>query len=447
MLKITADISILPQLLLILERMIFKFIYPRVRPNITSVEHDFMTKRSTITQLLEYLDKIYSNNETNLERLSVYFGFCKAFDQVPHHILLSKLANFGFDYTFLELFSSYLSDRPQIVRIQNISSSIGYVTSGVPQGSVLGPLLFVLFINDMPNALLNSDCYLFTDDSKLFSSATHFDIMRDIDLFNQWTIENEMTFNADKCKFICFNSNESETSLCLNDISIPSVSSIKGLGVTIYQNLKWDNHLKLKLIAVNNFFFIKRSIPYSVSLWTKFKYYQLCIRSILLYGSQIWYPSLLYRRKLELFNKKCLKWVTGLSEYAEQLKVINSLPISFSIALYDLVFLNKVLNEKFDFAIYKFINFTFSAKDLRNTAYPRLTATKKCRLFFTEQFFFYRVSRYVNMLYSNDIADFFAYPEAFKKTLKNNLQARVNSFDLKNSYTMFLACNCINYRS
>ena len=69
--------------------------------------------------------------------------------------------------------------------IENTSSSIGYVTSGVPQGSVLGPLLFVLFINDMPNALLTSDCRLFADDIKLYSSAMHSDFQRDIDLFNQ----------------------------------------------------------------------------------------------------------------------------------------------------------------------------------------------------------------------------------------------------------------------
>ena len=144
-----------------------------------------MTKRSNITQLLDYLDKIYSNKETNLESLSVYFDFRKAFDRVPHHILLSKMAKFGFDYTFLELFSSYMSDRTQIVMIENTSSSIGFVTNAVPQGSVLGPLLYVLFINDMPNALSTSDCYLFADDSKLFSSATHFDIQRDINLFKK----------------------------------------------------------------------------------------------------------------------------------------------------------------------------------------------------------------------------------------------------------------------
>ena len=115
-----------------------------------------------------------------------------------------------------------------------------------------------------------------------------------------------MTFNADKCRVICFNSNESETSRGLNDISIPSVSSIKDLGVTISQNWKWENHLQLNFIAVNqSFHFIKRSNPYSVSLWTKFKYYQL------LYGRQIWFPSILYSRQLELLNKKLSKMGDG----------------------------------------------------------------------------------------------------------------------------------------
>ena len=85
---------------------------------------------------------------------------------------------------------------------------------------------------------------------------------------------------------------------------------------------------------------------------TKFKCYQLCIMSILLYGSQVWFPSLTYRRKLELFNRKFLKWVTGVNDYTEQLRKTNSLPISFTIALHDMCFLNRVLTDQFDFDLY-----------------------------------------------------------------------------------------------
>ena len=86
--------------------MIFDFIYPNIRAKITPAQHGFRTKRSTVTQLLEYLDQIYNDVETKNECLSVYFDFRKAFDQVPHHILIAKLGNLGFDISFLELFAS-----------------------------------------------------------------------------------------------------------------------------------------------------------------------------------------------------------------------------------------------------------------------------------------------------------------------------------------------------
>ena len=128
-------ISILLQLLIILERMIFDFIYPKIRAKVTSAQHGFITKRSTVTQLLEYLDQIYNDIEAKNDCLCVYFDFRKAFDQVPHHILISKLGNLGFDTSFLEIFASYLTNRTQIVLINNEASPKGHVTSGVPQGS------------------------------------------------------------------------------------------------------------------------------------------------------------------------------------------------------------------------------------------------------------------------------------------------------------------------
>ena len=147
--------------------------------------------------------------------------------------------------------------------------------------------------------------------------------------------------------------------------------------------------------------------------------------------------------------KTCL-WNPGTyrhNDYTEQLRKTNSLPISFTIALHDMCFLNRVLTDQFDFNLYRYINFTFAAKDLRNSSRPKLSTTQNCRLFFTEQFFFYRVCRYANMISANNIADIFSSPEIFKAKLKIYLKNRIDMFNLNNSCSMLLCCHCINCRS
>ena len=113
--------------------------------------------------------------------------------------------------------------------------------------------------------------------------------------------------------------------------------------------------------------FLKRSFPHSVSSSTKLMYYRLCVQSIILCGSQIWYPSINYRRKLELFNKECLFWVTGLQNYSQQLAASNTLPLSFYLVLNDMVFLNKAINNKYDLNLSTFICFSKRCKDLRSS--------------------------------------------------------------------------------
>ena len=123
-----------------------------------------------------------------------------------------------------------------------------------------------------------------------------------------------MYFNIDKCKNLYFDGrNKSSATVTLDGIEIPIANCIKDLGIHVQSSISWKSHIQAKLVAARKSFqFLKRTIPHNVSVATKLLYYRLCVHSILLYGSQIWYPSISQRRQVELFNRKCLYWVTGL---------------------------------------------------------------------------------------------------------------------------------------
>ena len=188
-------ISILPKFSVILERILFNFIYPKVRNSITKNQHGFMTKRSTVTQMILYLDKVYRNIDSNVPSLAANFDVRKAFDSVPHHLLLQKLVKFGFCLDFIRLFSSYLDERSQCVKLNNTFSSKITVSSGVPQGSVLGPLLFILFVYDMPNLIVYGTPFLFADDMKVLFDVDPRQIQSDIDNLYLWSIANGLIFH------------------------------------------------------------------------------------------------------------------------------------------------------------------------------------------------------------------------------------------------------------
>ena len=137
---------------------------------ISEKQHGFVKGRSSITQLLEVYSEINTHLDNNIQVDIIYLDFAKALDSVPHNVLIAKLQLFGINGSLLEWFRNYLSDRKQRVTIEGINSTWAKVTSGVPQGSILGPFMFLLFINDITTSI-SDDIHiaLFPDDVKIWN--------------------------------------------------------------------------------------------------------------------------------------------------------------------------------------------------------------------------------------------------------------------------------------
>ena len=164
-------ISLPPKISLIFEKLLHKILIDLLKNKIYPRQYGFQSRKSTICQLLEYVNYLYLDKGDIL--FSIYFDYEKAFDHVPHSVLLVKLRKIGLDTNFVSFFESYLLGRFQVVRINGFSSMHTRVLSGVPQGSELGLLLFLIFINDLP-CNLDSIMWLIADDAKLVFNSLNF---------------------------------------------------------------------------------------------------------------------------------------------------------------------------------------------------------------------------------------------------------------------------------
>ena len=217
----------------------------------------FRAKHSTEYAITELVDEILNGFSNDKYTLGVFIDLSKAFDTVNHQILLKKLSIYGVKGKSLKWFESYLSERKQYIEHDRYKTSFQNVTCGVPQGSILGPLLFLLYINDLCKASNIITPIMFADDTNLFYThqniKTLFNEMNtELKNISEWLRANKLSINVDKTNFILFHKARDRDNLPLklpvltiNGVPIKQVNSTKFLGVQIDENINWAQHITL----------------------------------------------------------------------------------------------------------------------------------------------------------------------------------------------------------
>ena len=199
-------ISLLPLISKILERCVFYNIKNHVFEQLNPCQHGFVPGKSCVTQLIEVFEQIGYKLDNGEQIDVIYIDMSKAFDKVSHSQLVDRLHDFGFCGNILKWFSSYLSNRYQQTTVLGATSRRLAVTSGVPQGSILGPLLFLLYENHLANNVTNSSVATFADDTKIFkvirSISDAASLQQDLSHFESGSNEANLHLNVEKCKLL-----------------------------------------------------------------------------------------------------------------------------------------------------------------------------------------------------------------------------------------------------
>ena len=330
-------------------------------------QYGFRSKHNTSQPVLHFADKIYNalNQNEPTKTLSVFIDLKKAFDTVDHKILLKKMEKYGFRGTSNIWFKNYLSEREQFVSINGAESNMQSIICGVPQGSVLGPLLFLLFINDLPNAT-EFLTLLFADDTTFQLSGTNLNLLfeksnAELEKASIWFKANKLTLNIKKTKYMLFTEKNAKTdfqelNIKIADKNVDRIGAnckekyFKFVGHVLDENLAWVGHVEhigKKLASAN--FAINSSKNFLPPNTRKMIYYSL-FDSHLNFGNLLWGCSNhKILEKVENLQKRCIRNVALKSFRAHTepiFKDLKILKLSDKIAFARSVFMHQYKNKK-----------------------------------------------------------------------------------------------------
>lgn len=310
-------ITLLSNFAKVFEHLLHSRLFQNIKSQLSNNQHGFFPGRSTITNLVEVTQYISDCLDRRRQVDVIYTDFSKAFDTVNHSLLIHKLDDLGFSGEVTDLMRSYFDSRFCYVHYNGFTSSSFKITSGVPQGSILGPLLFNIYINDL-FPLLDCNTLAYADDLKIYQEITSISdcirLQNNINLISTWCTENEIQLNLQKCSVMTYSRIKKPYifDYYANQSLMPRQALVKDLGVLFDSRLTFADHIiAIRNSACRSYGFLVRSSKTFTNLAALKTLYCALVRSKLEYASVVWHPHYTYQQlTLERVQKQFLKFLS-----------------------------------------------------------------------------------------------------------------------------------------
>ena len=426
-------VSVLPVMSKVFEKVFYSRLIDFLKKNeiLYNYQFGFREGHSTYMALLTLIDNIVNSFEKNEYTLGVFLDFSKAFDTIDHKILLSKLNTYGIRGVSNTWINDYLTDRQQYVLYCGSESSYQTIKCGVPQGSILGPLLFLLYINDLANVSTLLHSIIFADDTNLFISGTNLQDMsrimnNELKLLVEWLKCNKLSLNVSKTNFMIFRSRKSiplpKVDIKINEISIQEVIKTKFLGVILDNKLTWKQHITHTSNKASKSIGILQKAKKSLNHSTLITLYYSFIYPYLSYCIVIWggtYNSTLHPLvKIQKIALRCICNKPRRTNTSDLFKSTGILKLS-DIYYYNVtILMYNFYNKQLPLIFSDFFNFNFNLYKYETRQRFKLH-TPKFKTNLGQE-----TVKYTGALILNDvmsISDFSNNKSIFKKSIRHHL--------------------------
>ena len=389
-------VSLLPQLSKVLEKLFNNRLEKFLNKNniLSHTQYGFRENRSTSMALMELLEDVTQSLDKKMSTIGVFIDLKKAFDTIDHGILLRKLYHYGLRGVSNDWIKSYLQSKKQYVKIYYCESDPMNVVCGVPQGSILGPKLFILYINDMCNVSSLLKFILFADDTNIFCSG--YDLQELSTLFTNelkklkdWFAVNLLSLNVAKTNYMVFSktNNVQHLKIEINNTEISRVNVTKFLGVLIDEKLNWKKHIGLVLTKLSKSMFMLNRAKHILNYDAMLTLYNSIVLPHLNYCCELWGNT--YKTNLQnivITQKKIIRIIHGVNfrehtnvlfHKSKILKFNDLVELNMSTIMYKAYYSTLPCNIQIFFSRKKYNETTVTTRQINTFVLPRSRTTLK----------------------------------------------------------------------